>query len=65
MVFFYIAVAYLAIAGLIGGLQLSFIKNSASYINIIGILIIILGLLSFIRYSYRAVTIRQDQFKIK
>ena len=63
MVFFYISVACLAIAGLIGSLQLSFIKNSTTYISIIGIFIMILGLLSLIKYSYRAVNIRQDQFK--
>ena len=65
MVLFYISVACLAIAGLIGGLQLSAIKNSATYISVIGILIMILGLLSLIKYSYRAVSIRQDQFKTK
>ena len=65
MVFFYIAVAFLAIAGLIGGLKLSSLKNSAAYISIIGIVIMILGLLSLIKYSYRAVSIRQDQFKSK
>ena len=65
MVFFYIAVACLAISGLIGGLQLKVIENSATYISIIGILIMLLGLLSLIIYSYRAVSIRQDQFKTK
>ncbi len=65
MVLFYISVACLAIAGLIGGLQLNAIKNSATYISVIGILIMILGLLSLIKYSYRAVSIRQDQFKTK
>ena len=64
MVLFYCAVACLAIAGLIGGLQLNSIKNSATYISIIGIIIMILGLLSLIKYSYRAVSIRQDQFRI-
>ena len=39
MVFFYISVACLAIAGLIGGLQLSSIKKSATYISVIGILL--------------------------
>ena len=65
MVFFYIAVACLAIAGLIGGLELSAVKNSATYISVIGIVIMILGLLSLIKYSYKAVNIRQDQFKTK
>jgi hypothetical protein len=65
MVFFYIAVACLAIAGLIGGLELNSIKDSATYISVIGIVIMILGLLSLIKYSYKAVNIRQDQFKTK
>lgn len=63
MVFFYISVAFLAIAGLIGGLQLSAIKSSAAYISVMGIVIMILGLFFLIKYSYRAVSIRQDQFK--
>ncbi len=65
MVLFYIAVACLAIAGLIGGLQLKMIEDSATYISIIGIVIMLLGLFSLIKYSYRAVSIRQDQFKTK
>ncbi len=65
MVLFYIAVACLAIAGLMGGLQLSFLKDSATYISVTGIVIMILGLLSLIKYSYKAVSIRQDQFKTK
>lgn len=65
MVLFYSAVACLAIAGLIGGLQLSSIKNSATYISVIGIVIMILGLLSLIKYSFKAVSIRQDQFTKK
>ncbi len=65
MVFFYIAVACLAIAGLIGGLQFKVIESSATYISVLGIIIMLLGLLSLIKYSYRAVSIRQDQFKTK
>ena len=63
MIFFYISVACLAIAGLIGGLQYNLINDNATYISIIGILIMLLGLVSLIIYSYRAVSIRQDQFK--
>jgi DMSO reductase anchor subunit len=63
LVLFYSAVACLAIAGLIGGLQLISIKNTATYISVIGIVIMILGLFFLIKYSYRAVSIRQDQFK--
>ena len=65
MVFFYIAVACLAISGLIGGLQFKAIEKSATYISILGIIIMLLGLFSLIKYSYRAVSIRQDQFRIK
>jgi hypothetical protein len=65
MVLFYIAVACLAISGLIGGLQLKVIENSATYISVLGIVIMLLGLFSLIKYSYRAVSIRQDQFKTK
>ena len=65
MVLFYIAVACLAIAGLIGGLQFETTDNSATYISVLGIVIMLLGLFSLIKYSYRAVSIRQDQFKTK
>ncbi len=65
MVFFYSAVACLAISGLIGGLQLKGVENSATYISILGISIMLLGLFSLIKYSYRAVSIRQDQFNLK
>jgi hypothetical protein len=65
MVFFYISVACLAISGLIGGLKISSIGDSATYISITGIVIMLFGLFSLIKYSYRAVSIRQDQFKTK
>nr|WP_321246133.1 hypothetical protein [uncultured Psychroserpens sp.] len=65
MVFFYIAVACLAISGLIGGLQLKTIESSAKYISVLGIVIMLLGLFFLIKYSYRAVSIRQDQFNSK
>lgn len=65
MVLFYIAVACLAIAGLIGGLQFKSIENYATYISVLGIIIMLFGLFSLIKYSYRAVSIRQDQFKTK
>ena len=65
MVLYYIAVACLAISGLIGGLQLKMIEKSATYISVLGIVIMLLSLFSLIKYSYRAVSIRQDQFKTK
>jgi hypothetical protein len=64
-VLFYFAVACLTIAGLAGGLQLKAIENGATYISVLGIVIMLLGLLFLIKYSYRAVSIRQDQFKTK
>jgi len=65
MVLFYIAVACLAVSGLIGSLQFKVIENSATYISVLGIVIMLLGLLSLIKHSYRAVSIQQDQFKTK
>lgn len=67
MVFFYIAVACLATSGLLGGLELQMpVLNGINIcISIIGILFMLLGLLFLIKYSYKAVTIRQDQFKTK
>ena len=63
MVLFYIAVACLATSGLMGGLQIDSIKNLPTYCSVLGLIIMLLGLLSLIKYSYRAVSIRQDQFK--
>jgi hypothetical protein len=65
MVFFYSAVACLAISGLIGTLHLKMIENSAIYISILGIFIMLLGLFYLIKYSYNAVSIRQNQFNLK
>ncbi|MGK0385900.1 MAG: hypothetical protein ACI849_000505 [Patiriisocius sp.] len=65
MVLFYIAVACLAIAGLIGGLQFQAIGKSTTYITVLGIIIMLLGLVFLLKYSYKAVSIRQDQFKTK
>lgn len=65
MVLFYIAVACLSISGLLAGLNTSIGQevDISIYISIIGIIIFLLGLMSLISYSYRAVSIRQDQFK--
>jgi len=65
MVFFYTAVACLAIAGVVGGLQIDIIKNIHTYISITGIIIMLSGIFSLIKYSYKAVSIRQDQFNKK
>lgn len=65
MVFFYITVAFLAITGVLGGLQITSIKNNLVYIAVIGIIIMLSGIFSLIKYSYKAVSIRQDQFTTK
>lgn len=65
MVFFYITVACLAITAVIGGLKIKSIQSSINYINVIGIIIMLVGLFSLIKYSYKAVSIRQDQFITK
>lgn len=63
MVFFYLAVACLAIAALIGALQLGISEKVVLYTSVMGIVTMLLGLLFLIKYSYKAVSIRQDQFK--
>jgi hypothetical protein len=65
MIFFYVAVAFLAITGVLGGLQIVSIKNSLVYVAVIGIVIMLSGIFSLIKYSFKAVSIRQDQFKTK
>lgn len=65
MVFFYTAVACLAIAGVVGGLKLNFIKNIHTYISVMGIIIMLSGIFLLIKFSYKAVGIRQDQFEKK
>jgi len=62
---FYISVACLAIAGLVGVSEIDFIMASATYISVSGILFMLFSLFSLIKYSYKAVDIRQDQFKLK
>lgn len=65
MVFFYISVACLVSSGLITGLNTSIGSKTTItiYISIVGIIVFLLGLISLIIYSYRAVNIRQEQFK--
>jgi len=66
MVLFYIAISCLVIAGLLGGISQNFdiTLGVSLYAFMIGIVILLIGLFSLIRYSYRAVSIRQQQFKI-
>lgn len=65
MVFLYIAVACLVSSGLIGaiGASVNLKSNVAIYIAILGIIIILSALVLLTIYSFKAVSIRQDQFK--
>ncbi len=65
MVFLYIAVACLVTSGLIGGIgnRINFKNEISIYIAIAGIVVVLLALLLLIVYSFKAVTIRQDQFQ--
>lgn len=65
MVFFYVSVACLVISGLVAGLYLKvgLRYNPSMYISILGIKFVLTGLLGLIIYSFRAVKIRQNQFK--
>lgn len=67
MVLFYIAISCLVTSALIGGISVKLETESTIglYIIILGIIMLLLGLFWLIKYSYRAVSIRQDQFKIK
>lgn len=67
MVLFYIAISCLVTAALIGGISLKLDTEAtlALYVIILGIIMLLFGLFWLIKYSYRAVSIRQDQFKIK
>lgn len=63
MVFFYVAVAFLLISAVINGLYAA--KTASLYISVFAIISALIGLVSLIIYSFRAVTIRQNQFKNK
>jgi len=61
MVIFYIAIGLLltsaVIAGLISNQKITF------YIGLLAVIFALVGIISLIKYSFKAVTIRQDQFK--
>lgn len=65
MVFLYVSVACLVVSGLTSGLYLSvgFDFKASIYITILGIIFTLAGLLALIVYSFKAVKIKQDQFK--
>ncbi|MCL5128140.1 hypothetical protein [Algibacter sp. L4_22] len=63
MVFFYVAVALLLISAVINGLYE--VGKTSLYTSVLAIVFALIGLISLIVYSFRAVTIRQNQFKSK
>jgi hypothetical protein len=64
MVFLYLAVAFFIISGLISGFftTLGLTFNSSIYVVILGIICALLALLFLIKFSFKAVKIRQNQF---
>ena len=63
IVFFYVAVALLLISAVINGLYE--VGKTSLYTSVLAIVFALIGLISLIIYSFRAVTIRQNQFKNK
>ena len=63
MVFFYISVAILLVSAVLNGLYS--IEKISLYISVFAIIFALIGLFSLVVYSFRAVTIRQKQFKTK
>ncbi|MBF8150597.1 hypothetical protein ITJ86_11860 [Winogradskyella sp. F6397] len=63
MVFFYVAVALLLVSAVGNGLYT--IDKASLYISVLAIIFALIGLISLIIYSFRAVSIRQNQFKNK
>ena len=61
MVYFYLAVLGLVVSGFFSGLGLH--KKIAFCISILGVGFMLLALILLIKYSYKAINIRQDQFK--
>lgn len=63
MVFFYVSVALLLVSAVLNGLYT--IEKTSLYISVLAIISALVGLFSLVIYSFRAVTIRQNQFKNK
>ena len=61
MVFFYVAVAFLLISAVINGLYT--VEKTSLYISVLAIIFALIGLFSLVIFSFRAVSIRQNQFK--
>lgn len=60
MVFFYVAVALLLVSAVCNGLYA--IDKASLYISVLAIVFALLGLFSLVLFSFRAVSIRQNQF---
>lgn len=63
MVFFYVSVAFLLVSAVLNGLYA--LEKTSLYISILAIISALIGLFTLVVYSFRAVTIRQNQFKNK
>ncbi|MDO7172953.1 hypothetical protein [Mariniflexile sp. AS56] len=61
MVFFYVSVALLLVSAVLNGLYT--IEKTGLYISILAIIFALIGLFSLVIFSFRAVNIRQNQFK--
>ncbi|MCI2228514.1 hypothetical protein MC378_04995 [Polaribacter sp. MSW13] len=62
MVFFYVAVALLLVSAVFNGLYSA--GKISLYTSVLAIIFALIGLFSLVIFSFRAVTIRQKQFKI-
>jgi len=60
MVFFYVAVALLLISAVCNGLYA--IDKVSLYISVLAIVFALMGLFALVTFSFRAVSIRQNQF---
>ena len=63
MVFFYVAIALLLTSAILKGLF--DLEEVAFFTSAFAVILALIGLFSLILYSFRAVRIRQDQFKDK
>ncbi|GAL80714.1 hypothetical protein JCM19274_1340 [Algibacter lectus] len=63
MVFFYVAVALLLVSAVINGLYE--VGKTSLYTSVLAIVFALIGLISLVTFSFRAVTIRQNQFQNK
>ena len=61
MVFFYISIAFILIATIINGLDST--HKGTLYVGFLAVIFSFVGILILILYSFRAVSIRQNQFK--